>query len=372
MRSQEPYDGLEVALPESHRVNEHEQPNLTPSTYRLESPLPEAAPLEYINHNSQAAEPGTDLSEKGLPTVAVPKQEPRRKCGLPLCSFYIVLSVVTILILGAIAGGIGGGLSSKSRHDQDQEDDTSNDGNVPTEGGNLTDPTSYHILPTSHISATNWTDPDGYTHRFVFFQDGFGAIVVRRWDAQNQSWSTDNLTDIFQTSRAPINPLSPSTPLASASVSFNEINSTRNQILLWYMAPDNTITSVEVQDLVDAPEEWTLNTLDGEVIEAYPGSQLAAAWNRCWDICAGYWALAYQRPGDAGINLLNESDTSHTSLAVESDRVVAGTSLAVTPEVQTDGDSVARLTLMSESLLASDSGKAQKSTYETEWYHGKQ
>ncbi|KAI0517894.1 hypothetical protein F5B22DRAFT_602868 [Xylaria bambusicola] len=335
MQSQEPYDGLEVALPERHWAHEHEQSDLAPSAHRLETSL----------------------------------QEPRRKCGLPLRSFYIILGIVIIFILAAIAGGVGGGLSSKSSHNQHQEDATNSDGNNHTNGGNLTNPTSYHILPTSHLSATNWTDPDGYTHRFIFFQDGYGAIVARRWNTQNQSWTTDNLTDIFQTSRTPINPLSPSTPIASISFSYNEINNTRNKILLWYIAPDNTIASVEVQDLVDAPEEWTFKTLDGEVIETYPGSQLAAAWNRCLDICVGYWAVAYQRPGDAGINVLNGSDKSHASLAVESDRVVAGTSLALTPEVQTDGDSVARLTLMSESLLSSDSGKAQKSTYEAEWYH---
>ncbi|KAI1358082.1 hypothetical protein F5Y08DRAFT_351229 [Xylaria arbuscula] len=365
MRSQAPYDGLEVVLPEGYRAYEHEQTGLTPSTHQLESSLPEAAPLEYMNHNIQTVAPGPNLSEKGVTAVSIPKQESKNKCGLPLRLFYTILGVVVVLVVGGIAGGVAGGLLSKSR-DNHGPNGASDEGNVPANEGNSTNATSSHILPTSHLSATNWTDPNGYSHRFVFFQDGIGAIVARRWDAQNQSWSTDNLTEIFETSRAPVNPLSPSTPLASVSISFNEINNTKNQILLWYIAPDNTIGSVEVQDLVGAPAEWSLNTLD---IEVYAGSQLAAAWNRCWESCAGYWTLAYQRPKDAGIHVLNESDTSHASLAVESDRVVVGTSLALTPEVQTDGASVARLTLMSESLLTSDSGKAQKSTYETEWYH---
>ncbi|KAI0435276.1 hypothetical protein F5Y09DRAFT_293539 [Xylaria sp. FL1042] len=132
------------------------------------------------------------------------------------------------------------------------------------------------------------------------------------------------------------------------------------------MAPDNTIASVEVQDLVGAPGEWIVNTLNGVTLETYPGSQLAAAWNRCWGFCAGYWALAYQRPGDAGINVANGSNFQ-ASLAINSNSVTSNSSLALTPEVQIDGASVTRLTMMSESLSSPTSGKAFKSTYETDW-----
>ncbi|KAI1421974.1 hypothetical protein F5Y12DRAFT_660583 [Xylaria sp. FL1777] len=345
----EPYSGLEVVSPGSA--------------------LPEAVPMEYKNYNiqtisSETGLPKTNLPKTDLPTPPSHRQDARKIYGLPVRSFYVILATGIILVIGAIAGGIAGGLASSMRHDHNAEPDPSSNGDPLTDGGNLTDATNSYILPTSKLSASNWTDPNGYTHRFVFFQDISSAIVARRWDAQNRTWNTNNLTDIFRMSRYPINPLGPSTPLASASLNFN---GTQNQINLWYMAPDNTIASVEVGDLVDGPEDWIVNTLNDAILETYPGSQLAAAWNRCWGSCAGYWALAYQRPGDAGINVANGSDFSKASLAINSNSVVVGSSLALTPEVQPNSASVSRLTMMSESLLTSDSGKAYKSTYKTSW-----
>lgn len=357
----ESYSSLEVASPQRHPVSQHDQTHPEPRQNRLESALPEAVPFEYKNYNIQAVETGGRLSRTGPPTPATNGQYTRRRCGLPLRLFYTILAILGVLVIGAIAGGVAGGIISSRRQNNSTEPDTADD------GGNLTNPTSSRILSTSKLSATNWTDPNGYTHRFVFFQDASNAIIARSWDAQNSTWSTTNLTDILRTSRAPVNPLEPSTPLASASVSFNN---TQNKLYLWYLAPDNTIAGVEVQDLVDGSEVWTVNALSGATIKANPGSQLAAAWNRCWGPCAGNWALAYQRPGDAAINVANGSDPSHASLAIESDRVVLGSSLALTPEVQLDGASVSRLTMISESLSTSHSGKAQKSTYTTSWEHG--
>ncbi|KAI3335285.1 hypothetical protein F4824DRAFT_501250 [Ustulina deusta] len=354
----ESYSGLEVAR---YPVSEFDRTHPEPRQNQSENALPEAVPLEYKNYNIQAIGTERGLSRTDPPTPPGNGQDIRRRCGLPLRLFYTIVVIFGVLAIGAIAGGVAGGLASSRRQHNSAEPN-----NTSSNGGNLTNVTSSRILSTSKLSATNWTDPNGYTRRFVFFQDASSAIIARSWNAQNGTWTTNNLTDIFRTSRAPINPLGPSTPLASASLSFSN---TQNQLYLWYMAPDNTIAGVAVQDLVDAPEEWTVNPLNGATLEAYPGSQLAAAWNRCWGSCAGYWALAYQRPGDAAINVANGSNPSHASLAIESDSVVLGSSLALTPEVQLDSASVSRLTMMSESLSTSVSGKAQKSTYITSWEH---
>ncbi|KAI0975051.1 hypothetical protein F4678DRAFT_485973 [Xylaria arbuscula] len=354
------YSGLEVASHERYPNDNYSQNYSESLQTRSPSTFPEAVPFEYNNYNNLSVGAERKPPKTDLPTPPIDQQTGRRICGLPIRLFYKLSAVVAVVIIGAIVGGVAGGVSSSKRHKQQ---DHSTEPDTGGNGGNSTTPTNSYILPTSKVSATNWTDPSGLSHRFVFFQDISGAIVARRWDPQNSTWYTNNLTDIFQTSRAPINPLSPSTPLASASMNFNN---TQNQIQLWYIAPDNTIASVEVSDLVNAPLEWEINTLSGTTLETYPGSQLAASWNRCWGLCAGYWALAYQRPGDAGINVANGSNFD-ASLAINSNSVVVGSSLALTPEVQLDGSSVSRLTMMSESLSNSDSGKAYKWTYEDSW-----
>ncbi|KAI1116723.1 hypothetical protein F5Y14DRAFT_406368 [Nemania sp. NC0429] len=364
------YSTLEVSSAQRHPANEHAQTYYPePRQSRLDSAVPEVVPLEYKNDNIHAAGTEGELPRAGPSTSATNGQDTQRRCGLTLRSFYTILAILVVLAIGAIAGGVAGGIISSRR----QNNSNSTEPGMGDDGGNLknltnptnpTNPTTSRILSTSKLSATNWTDPRGNTHRFVFFQDASNAIIVRRWDAQNGTWGTNNLTDILRTSRAPINPLGPSTPLASASVSFNN---TKNRVYLWYLAQDNTIASVEVQDLVDGPEDWRVNALSGAFIRTHPGSQLAAAWNRCWGPCAGNWVVAYQRPEDAAIQVANGSDLSHGSLAIDSDRVAVGSSLAITPEVQIDDTSVSRLTMISESLSTSDSGKAQKSTYITSW-----
>ncbi|KAI0813779.1 hypothetical protein GGR55DRAFT_635810 [Xylaria sp. FL0064] len=361
----EPYSGLEVASPQRYPLDDHHRNYQEPLGNRPDSDFPEAVPLEYKNYNIQSVGKANELP-KSNSSIPLSNGQGSRRCGLPLRLFYTILAIVAVVLVGAIAGGVAGGVSASRRPHHTTGADSSSDGSSLTNGGNQTGVTNSYILPASKLSATNWTDPSGDSHRFVFFQDISSAIVVRRWDPQNLTWYTNNLTDIFRTSRAPINPLSPSTPLASASLNFNN---TRNQVNFWYLAPDNTIASVQVQDLVAAPGEWIVNTLNGVTLETYPGSQLAAAWNRCWGPCVGYWAVAYQRPGDAGINVANGSNF-HASLAVDSNSVVLGSSLALTPEVQLDGASVARLTMMSESLSSPTSGKAFKSTYETSWSQG--
>ncbi|KAF2964599.1 hypothetical protein GQX73_g8983 [Xylaria multiplex] len=339
---------------------------------KRDSTLPEVAPLEYKAHGKEvftgirSSPPGKDLSSR----------DTRRKCGLPVRVFYAIVVILVVVVIGAIAGGVAGGLSaSKSRHastsvgNSTSDGDTTNNGNM-TSNENSTSPTiRTNILAASRLSSTNWTDPNGFVHRFVFFQDASSAIIARRWESQNRTWTTNNLTAILLQSRSPLNTLTPYTPLASAACYLGKIV---NEIHLWYFLPDNTIIDVAVYNLIDDPENWQHSGFGGSPLTASPGSQLAAAWTRCWaDDCVGWWTVAFQRLSDGAISVANASDFNHPSVAVESEDVAENSSLALIPELQVNSSSsVTRLTMLSESLTTSSSGLGQKATYETEttWF----
>ncbi|KAI8625025.1 hypothetical protein F5Y19DRAFT_280121 [Xylariaceae sp. FL1651] len=366
-RAMEHYSNLEVRLTETPRTVQYDQsyPETVPNY--PDSARPQAVPLEHDGYGVQVAEKGSEVRNAD-PRSLLNTAQAKRRCGLPIRLFYTVLGVVVLLLIGAIVGGVAGGISA-SRRGNHSHPGAGADGNSPANNdnnGNVTGTTNAHILAASEVASSNWTDPNGYAHRFVFFQDPSGAIIARRWESQNQTWITNNLTNILSPSRSPLNPLAPSTPLASASC--NWANHTM-EVHVWYLAPDNTIAGAALFHPADDPEAWQFDSLGGTTINTWPASQLAAAWQRCWTSnCAGNWALAYQRPDDAGINVANASYYSKAPLAIDQSGVAQGSSLALIPQLDVMGPSVDRLVLMSESLGTPTSGKVQKTTYDSKWY----
>ncbi|KAI0416149.1 hypothetical protein F5X98DRAFT_388394 [Xylaria grammica] len=368
----ENYSDLEVAPAGRVILRGYNQTYPEPSSPHRDSVLPEVTPVEYKAYGKEAAT-GDGPSPSGQPPSGA--RESRRKCGLPIRIFHVISAVVILVVVGAIAGGVAGGLlASKSRHAPTSNGDSTSGGNM-TNNGNSTDggPTgpanATNILAVSRLSSTNWTDPNGFVHRFVFFQDASTAIIARRWESQNRTWTTNNLTDIFRKSDISLGTLSPYTPLASAACYFGSLV---NELHLWYFLPSNFIIDVAVYDLVTDPGNWQHNKYAPALLPASPGSQIAAAWTRCWsDDCVGWWAVAFQRESDGAISVANASDFSHPSVAVDSGDVVQNSSLAMIPELQVNSTtSVTRLTLLSESLETLNSGIGQQTTYETEtvWF----
>ncbi|KAI3322952.1 hypothetical protein HD806DRAFT_545039 [Xylariaceae sp. AK1471] len=341
----EHYSNLEVRPIESFTGEEYDRQYLKTVGYKGEG-------LQAVDNESEPL----SADQQPLPGT---EQTRSKKCGLPIRIFYAVSILVLLLVLGAIAGGITGGISSAH---QDHTPSNASDNGSPDANGNLTSSKNTYILATSKLAASNWTDPNGFTHRFVFFQDTFSAIISRRWDSQNQTWTTNNLTYILQQSNTPLNPLTPSTPLASAACNFTNVNT----VHLFYLTPESTITGVAVYDLVGQPDEWKLDTLGGAALTTRPGSQLAATWSRSWTPDSlGWWAVAYQRIPDGGINVANASDYMHAPIAVEPENVTQNSSLAIVSDLQ--GTSLSGLTLMTEYLGAPNFGLAYKATYTSSW-----
>ncbi|XDG06802.1 hypothetical protein ABKA04_006417 [Annulohypoxylon sp. FPYF3050] len=257
--------------------------------------------------------------------TAVPGQadQPAKRtiCGLTPRIFYIILTGAILIIIGAIVGGVAGGLAGKKKSSDDFV-------SVPLPGGNTT--ANVNVLGESKLAASNWTDPSGYTHRSVFFQDPTNSIIARQWDSQNKTWTTRNVSHLMQSSTSgPINP-NPGTSLASASCDSKW--GTLYEVLVWFSEPgekNDVISWVNSNNPINEPDFWVYNNSG---LPTRNGSQLAAAWQRCPnDKCVGSWVLTYQ--GKEGyIRFGNASNWgNNTTPVVRTNAVSSGASMALVP-----------------------------------------
>ncbi|KAI0198269.1 hypothetical protein F4808DRAFT_263056 [Astrocystis sublimbata] len=314
---------------------------------------PEAVPWERKPYDAQAVEaelrPGTSTLES---SNEIDKRG-KKRCGLAPRAFWLALIVFGFLVVIAVVLGAVLGVVLSPRMSRGAEPEPGNGDSSSTPDGNHTSDGNL-VFATSKLTSANWTDPDGYLHRFVFFQDTSSALIVRRWNSQNKTWATNNITDILIRSNNPFAPLPPSTALASAGTSFDPLTATLH---LYYLTSDDTISGVAINNLAKNPELWEPDDLGNTTIATWPGSQLAAAWNRCWNKkCDGFIAVAYQRPGDAAINVANSSDFSKSALVVDASRIAQKSSIAMFADS-------ARLTMYTELLVSPTLGRAQENIF---------
>ncbi|KAI1079688.1 hypothetical protein F5B20DRAFT_543246 [Whalleya microplaca] len=339
----QPYSTLEVRNIESSTPYDLESSHKEAVSHP-ESLYPQAVPgqLGFTVENA-----GTPISQSYTKEASYNATE-KRICGLPRRTFYIILAIVLLLVIGAIAGGLAGGLAS--RH--------GNSASVPDPGSNATRNT--HVLEESKLAASNWTDPDGYAHRSVFFQDPYNSIIARQWDSQNKTWTTRNISDLMVSSTSGPLKAIPGTSLASAS-SDNKWGSVY-EVHLWFLvagADGDTISKVHSNDPRGNPDYWIY---ENTTTRTWNNSQLAATWQRCWrDDCVGNWVVAHQGPQGA-INIANNSNWNNiTQNVVSASAVSAKASLAIVPAL--NGSWVDGLTLASQRRP----GSMDRSTFLGDW-----
>ena len=285
----------------------------------------------------------------------------------------IIFAVIVFVVIGgAIAGGIVGGVLKRDRDLQQQTPGSPQDGSP----GDGTRPGN--VLRTSRLAASNWTDAEGVAHRTVFFQDPNSAIIARRWDSEGRKWSTSNVTDIVvagsinNDNSSSLSPPIPGTPLASAARYYDGISG----LQVWYLTTttneaDDTslITAASLPKPDEEPDGWRG---DESRIGQYtaPGSQLAAAWQRCSSPnCAGTWLLSYQAP-EGHINVANSSNWKFTTRVIGSG-VSANSSLSMIPQFNSKTGAVDRMALVSESTNSAGRGAMEKNMFtEGKWHSG--
>ncbi|KAH9907724.1 hypothetical protein F4778DRAFT_445010 [Xylariomycetidae sp. FL2044] len=261
---------------------------------------------------------------------------PATICGLKRRTFFIALAVGIVVIIAAIVGGVVGGVvGSRSGDDSSSasadQAGSSSGGSGSGSNGNSTgtgnDDSVQQILTESKLAAANFTDADGVVHRSLFFQDAYNALISMRWDSGGKTWAKDNLTAMMAATTRPLNPQA-GTPLACASMERDPKFETH----LWFVDPQWMIRSLAAADPVGSPSSWENDTLDEAQLQTWPGGQLAATWQRCWNAedCDGWWIVAYQRP-EGAIKTANSSIWGTATVAVESADVSANSSLTLTP-----------------------------------------
>lgn len=375
----EPYSTLEVRQVENY--SSHDRNESTKETISQDPGLYEDNALFRNNDNDKYYVQGQDVE-----THATEGRQSSLLLAV-FCTFlglrgisktksYVILAVMVLVVMGAIAGGVAG--SVLRRHaDSKQPPNAAQDdpgGNSSSSGNNSTPKTQAHntnVLSTSRLASSNWTDTDGVAYRTVFFQDPNNAILARRWDSENRVWTTTNVTDIVMGSDNPPPLPIPGTPLASAACSYGTVLC----LQLWFLsaAEIGNATFVSGARLLrprEKPDSW-----EGE--ESYagqrtsPGSQLSAAWQRCWSLdCIGDWVLVYQTP-EGHIDVANATDWGNPERVIDRKDVAANSSLSIVPQFTTETGAVDRIALVSERVDSSSGGPMQKTMFRAgEWHSG--
>ncbi|OIW30029.1 hypothetical protein CONLIGDRAFT_355819 [Coniochaeta ligniaria NRRL 30616] len=262
----------------------------------------------------------------------VPPEE-RRIWGLKRKTFFIVLAIALLVIIGAVVGGAVGGTVGKNG---EKKGDNPNPGTGGGGGGGGSSPgnttNNSPVLGTSRITAINWTDSSNVEYNAVFWQAKTNDLMMSLWDSTNNTWSqvniTDKMTDISISVAA-----KPGTPLAAAARGYPWTESTLKHvagdfgIALFYLSPANNILEIYSEDPRGA--SWALGDLTTSsttAIKAAPDTQLSAWWGLCERNCSGSILLVYE--DDSQTLRLANSSTWNTTPVLRN--IASGASLAIT------------------------------------------
>ncbi|CAJ2502295.1 Uu.00g096890.m01.CDS01 [Anthostomella pinea] len=360
---QQPFSTLEIRGVEFHGPYDRDI-SQKEGTHQHDSLYPQVVPAAQLPRSVNDPEAYATLERPHSPQPPVIERKPVSTiCGIQRRIFYITVVIVLLVIVGATAGGVEGALLV-NHHNQETSPDPGGDSSTGVPSNNTVSKpgiANINVLSSSRLKSTNWTDAEGFAHRAVFFQDPYNSIIARRWDVQNTTWSTTNLTQIIKGPTTSLNPL-PNTPLASAACKYNN---TTIEVQLWFLTPNYSIRNVRLLSPTAHPEAWEFDNLNGATLRTMPGSDLDAAWQRCrLGDCIGNWLVAYQAP-DGNINMANASHWVNAPNAVGRGGVADNSSLAIT--AQLDGVWADRVALVSESLTSATGGSMQKTGFNGAW-----
>ncbi|KAI0171104.1 hypothetical protein BJ166DRAFT_589190 [Pestalotiopsis sp. NC0098] len=307
---------------------------------------PEAVPGQNLHQGTGTAAAWTSAEANESPAAEKSQQGGKRQriCGLERRSFIWAALLAVVLLAAALAGGLAGGLTHRSS----------------SSSNNTGSASHVNVLATSSLAASNWTDGQGYDHRIVFFQDPGASLVARRWDSQNRTWSTSNVTASAANSATPLTAAA-GTSLAAAALDWpNAYN-----VHVYFLDPWDVVRSAYCDSPVQLPDLWKNDTLGSTTIRALSGSKLAAIWARDANATqVGLWTVAWQGPDRGFIKVANFSDYSTAVTAVDANKVAGNTSLVLVPQYGGDQES---LGLISQSISSSTDGPFQVSSWNQTW-----
>ncbi|KAF7525332.1 hypothetical protein G7054_g11127 [Neopestalotiopsis clavispora] len=272
----------------------------------------------------------------------------RKVWGFPRRRFFIILAGVCLAILGIVAGVVGGVLSHRHQSSDDPPSET------PTTASNSSSSAqAINVMDISSLAAANWTDAQGITHRSVFFQDPL-----------NQTWATDNLTDIISRRSTSLTP-APGTPLSVAALDRPNQYDMPESMHLYYGSPDNQVMDVVTADPLGDPSNWYNGPhVTKAKVGFLPGSRMAAIWRRSANGSNGDFGFTYQ--GNDGIRVLNSTDWYNGQLALSGGQVLGNATLTFLPQYYMDN--FAGLSLISQTFKSgAPAGVISVTSYNKTW-----
>lgn len=145
------------------------------------------------NHSIPAPQSSEDRLEwevpaKGVDDVERNSQKKKRRrcagccgfCGLPRKWKWTIGVVTTLVFLGVLAGGIAGGLMSRTYYNSSSYYDSDDFD------------TSRNPAEAARLAALNWTDGANETRHAVFYQMQ-GALFLQQYYEANKSWVSHNI-----------------------------------------------------------------------------------------------------------------------------------------------------------------------------------
>lgn len=264
------------------------------------SDLPEVAPIEVSHRHATVTdslpEPVYAPKLDGLPiySVAGEGKNPDRKIwGLKRTTFFILVAVAAILIIGAIVGGVVGSRANNSTTS------TSDSASTPTSSTSSATSTSTSsstsILSNSRIASVNWTDSSDQQHYFVFYQNQKNDIIASSWDSQNNTWEARSISASIKSAGDSLDVIE-GTPITAVAWSDSENAwNIRVYVLITGNYIAELLTSRPTKD-----SEWSQSSFGSQVrISPAEGSNIAA-WrpnggNETWPQRLLMWENADQK-----------------------------------------------------------------------------
>lgn len=204
----------------------------------------------------------------------------KRMCGLRPVWFWTVAVLIVLLLIGATAGAVAGGMIRRQSQVPSQATETSSA--LPAE------------LQDSQLSAVNWTDSTGTQRKAVFYQRN-GTLHVSRniGSGGTTGWAELDIEGQFPGgSVASMD----STPLAASVIGGGNADAdTSFSAALYFIDASN-----HIRDLVSTADDlatWTKGPLWNASVTASAMSGLAAAAHICAQGCLGDRLIVFQVSG---------------------------------------------------------------------------
>lgn len=275
------------------------------------------SPVETIGPPAYVAPPAPVLSRQNTDAssdhnvkleAGAPTSPPEKTIlGMRKRLFIIVASVSGILLVTILSIVLGVTLSKRAANQARTPP------GVPT--------------ANSHITATNWTAPNGVSRTAVFFQDSEGTLMWMQKETLSNKWTLKNITaSVMNTSSVAGLDVLPGSPLA--------VVTNRFQLSLYYMSSNNYVNELFCSDPVKG--EWIVGALQADLHpKASQGSGLAAAWQLCQN-CSNSLVVIYADDLGAiqGANLTNGRWEGMPAIATGT---APGSDLAISPFVDFRG-----------------------------------